>query len=42
MANNRCSLIGLLIFIAFRNIQKFSDRSFVNAYEPIFILKLKM
>ena len=34
-----CSLIGLLI-IAIRDFQRFSDRSFVSAYEPIFILKL--
>ena len=35
-----CSLIGLLI-IALRNLQKFSDRSFVSAYKPISILKLE-
>ena len=36
-----CSLIviGLLI-IAVRNLQRFSDRSFVSAFELIFILKL--
>ena len=34
-----CSLIGLLI-IALRNFQRFSDRSFVSAFEPIFIFKL--
>ena len=34
-----CSLIGLLI-IAVLNFLRFSDRSFVSAFEPIFILKL--
>ena len=34
-----CSLIGLLI-IAVRNFQRFSDRSFVSAFELIFVLKL--
>ena len=34
-----CSLIGLLI-IAVRSFQRFFDRSFVSAFEPIFILKL--
>ena len=33
------SLIGLLI-IAARNLQRFSDRSFVCAFELIFILNL--
>ena len=31
--------MGLLI-IAVRNFQKFSDRSFVSAFELIFVLKL--
>ena len=35
----RCSLIGLLI-IAVRNFQRFSDRSFFNAFDLIVILKL--
>ena len=43
MANNKlqseCSLIGILI-IAVRNFQRFSDRSFVSAFEAIFISKL--
>ena len=34
-----CSLRGLLV-IAVRNFQAFSDRSFVSAFELIFILKL--
>ena len=34
-----CSLIGLLI-IALRNFQRFSDLSFVSAFEHVFILKL--
>ena len=34
-----CSLISLLI-IAVRNFQRFSDRSFVSAFEPIFTVKL--
>ena len=33
------SLIGLLV-IAVRNFRRFSDRSFVHAFELIFILKL--
>ena len=33
------SLIGQLI-IAVGNFQKFSDRSFVNVFEPFFFLKL--
>ena len=33
-----CSLIDLLI-IAVRNFQRFSDRSFVSAFELVFILK---
>ena len=41
MANNKLHShpVGLLI-IAVRNFQKFSDRSFVTAFELIFILKL--
>ena len=39
VANYTCNFIGLLI-IAVRNFQRFSDRSFVSAFEPIFILKL--
>ena len=35
----RCSLIGPLI-IAVHNFQRFSDRSFVSAFELIFVLKL--
>ena len=34
-----CSLIGLRI-ITVRNFQRFSDRNFVSAYQPIFVLKL--
>ena len=34
-----CSLIRLLI-IAVRNFRRFPDRSFVSAFQPIFILKL--
>ena len=34
MANINCSLIRLL-FIAVRSFQRFSDRSFVNAFELI-------
>ena len=41
VANNKLrSLIGLLIIIAVRNFQRFSDRSFISAYELIFVLKL--
>ena len=35
-----CSLIGISI-IAVHNFQRFSDRSFVSAFELIFILKLE-
>ena len=34
-----CSFIGVLI-IADHNFQRFSDRSFVSAFELVFILKL--
>ena len=34
-----CSLRGLLIIVV-HNFQRFSDRSFVSAFELIFILKL--
>ena len=34
-----CSLKGLLI-VAVRSFERFSDRSFVSAFELIFILKL--
>ena len=36
-----CSLISLLI-IAVRNLERFSDRYFVTAYELITILKLDL
>ena len=39
MANNKLQLVGLLI-IADHNFQRFSDRSFVSAFELIFMLKL--
>ena len=41
MENNKRQphTVGLLI-IAVRNFQRFSHRSFVSAFEPIFILKL--
>ena len=41
MANNKQQpqTVGLLI-IAVRNFQRFWDRSFVSAFELIFILKL--
>ena len=43
MVSNKLLLIGLLIgllIIAVRNFQRFSNRSFVSAFEPIFILKV--
>ena len=41
MANNKLQSIGLLI-IADHNFQRFSDCSFVNAFELIFILKFRL
>ena len=35
-----CNLQTLLLIIAICNFQRFSERSFVSAFEAIFILKL--